>query len=178
MLRKAILIAAAFALISPLSALAQDLPNSVNEKFLKTEVRKLNTFNKNKIIKASQNQGQMKIEDKDIPTENSADKIHVNKGSFEMFEKPVSSITITDPCPIEVHFVDVVQVNSHQVLIESNNFEGQLILQILNSEGKIVFNELISVHSNIYFNVDFLKPGNYSGSLSGVGVNCKFNITK
>ncbi len=178
MLRKAILIAAAFALISPLSALAQDLPNSVNEKYLKTEVRKVNNFNKNKLIKASQNQGQMKVEDKDAPTETSADKIYVNKGSYEIFEKPESSFTITDVCPIEVHFVNVVQVNSHQILIESNKFEGQLMLQILDSEGNIVFNQLISVHSNIYFNVDFLKPGNYLGTLSGVGVNSKFNITK
>lgn len=164
MLRKTILIAAAFALCNCFSLYAHDYSTDQTAPAVKPK----ENLQKHVVHK--------KLKQTDKPY------IHSNRIADTDDRYRVSSytntLTKTDRQPKHYNCnCSVTQVNAHQLLIESEKYSGKILMQIINSKGKIVFNEAIDLHEYLYFNIDFLEPGEYTGRLSGVGVQKSFSFS-
>ncbi len=166
MLRKTILIAAAFVLLCSSSAFSHNIKLSpvvpqdksqqkaelVSEKFPKDAI----VFEKTK--KPATNK---------IYITTDKDRYITNDTYIKIEDIPLHT----------KYFCNATQINSHQILIETDMANGELLLQITDSSGKLVFNSMIGVCKHQYFDLDFLESGEYIGTLSGVGILKRFDIT-
>jgi hypothetical protein len=171
MLRKTILIAACVAII-PFSGLkSQDLliPTNPN-RFVINEMQNAQDLDVKKIDASKHKDAPKGKQDK-------TNRLVYNElgntvASISQIEKPAAILNLP-----ETSCCNLDQINSRQILISTANYKGEIILRILDSKGKFVYNEVMHLDSNIYFDLNFLSPGKYKAIVMGAGFTREISIS-